>query len=109
MGRRGGDGRRGGSGWCGGGGLRGLSLCLQRRQRLADLPGARSQVWLLLPQLGEQRLGAELGVSQPQSADGLKEAVDHATVASGDSAGPTTKSKFGEAFGGRRIPIIVTR
>ena len=29
----------------------------------------------VLPQLDEQRLGAELGMSQPQSADGLKEAV----------------------------------
>ena len=31
---------------------------------------------------GEQRLGAELGMSQPQHADGLKEAVlGHARVA----------------------------
>ena len=41
---------------------------------------ARCQVGLLLPQLGEQRLRAELGVSQVQPADGLKEAViSHAT------------------------------
>ena len=41
---------------------------------------ARAQVWPLLPQLGEQRLGAELGIRQPQPADGLKEeAVGHAT------------------------------
>ena len=36
------------------------------------------QVGLLLPQLGEQRLGAELGMSQVQPADGLQEAVGHA-------------------------------
>eukprot|EP00964_Phaeocystis_antarctica_P064049 scaffold38490_cov62-Phaeocystis_antarctica.AAC.4 len=74
----GGSGRRGGSGWRGGG-LRGLALSIQHRQRLADLLVARSQVRLLLPQLGEQRFGAELGVGQPQSADGLQEAVGHAT------------------------------
>ena len=50
-----------------------------RQQRLADLLVARCQIWLLLPQLGEQRLGAELGMSQPQSADGLQEAVGHAS------------------------------
>eukprot|EP00964_Phaeocystis_antarctica_P143812 scaffold109413_cov51-Phaeocystis_antarctica.AAC.1 len=65
-----GSGRRGGRRRRGGG--------LQRRQGLTDLPGARSQVRLLLPQLGEQRLGAELGVRQPQSTDGLQEAVGHA-------------------------------
>eukprot|EP00964_Phaeocystis_antarctica_P072836 scaffold44628_cov46-Phaeocystis_antarctica.AAC.3 len=76
-GRRGSGERRGGGGRRGG--LRGLALCVQRRQRLADLLVARSQVWLLLPQLSEQRLGAELGIRQPQSADGLQQAVGHAT------------------------------
>ena len=42
------------------GGLLSLTLRLQYPQRLADLLGARSQIWLLLPQLGEQRLGVEL-------------------------------------------------
>ena len=36
-----------------GGGCLSLALRLHRLQRLADLPGARSQVWLLLPQLAE--------------------------------------------------------
>eukprot|EP00964_Phaeocystis_antarctica_P033805 scaffold19190_cov53-Phaeocystis_antarctica.AAC.1 len=53
--------------------LRGLVLCLQRRQRLAELLGACSQVRLLLPQLGEQWLEAEVGMSHPQSADGLED------------------------------------
>ena len=58
------------------GGLRWLALLrLQRRQRLAHLLVARGQVGLLLPQLGEQRLGAELGMSQVQPADRLEEAV----------------------------------
>ena len=49
-------------------GVVGVALRRQRRQRLADLLVARAQVWLLLPQLGEQRLGAELGMSEPQPA-----------------------------------------
>ena len=77
-----------GSGWCcgggrscgggrrGGRGLGGLALLrLQRRQRLAHLLVARGQVGLLLPQLGEQRLGAELGMSQVKPADDLQEAI----------------------------------
>eukprot|EP00964_Phaeocystis_antarctica_P072067 scaffold44034_cov48-Phaeocystis_antarctica.AAC.2 len=71
-GRCGGGGRSGGGGRRGGGVLRGIALRLQCRQRLADLPSARSQVRLLLTQPGEQRLGAELGFRQPKSADGLK-------------------------------------
>ena len=47
-----------------GGGLGSLALCLQRIQRLASLLGGRSQVWLLLPQLGEQRFEAEIGLKQ---------------------------------------------
>eukprot|EP00964_Phaeocystis_antarctica_P008711 scaffold4719_cov55-Phaeocystis_antarctica.AAC.2 len=72
-GRHGGGGRRGGR-------LRGLALRLQRlqrRQRHTDLLGARSQVWLLLSQLGEQRREAEAGISQPQSADGLEKGFGH--------------------------------
>ena len=46
-----------------GGGLRGLALRLQRCERLADLLGVRSQFWLLLPQLGDQRLEAQVGIS----------------------------------------------
>eukprot|EP00964_Phaeocystis_antarctica_P062554 scaffold37489_cov68-Phaeocystis_antarctica.AAC.5 len=49
-------------------GLGSLALRLQRRQRLADLPGARFQVWLLLPQLGEQRFEAEVGIGHSQPA-----------------------------------------
>eukprot|EP00964_Phaeocystis_antarctica_P060347 scaffold35986_cov58-Phaeocystis_antarctica.AAC.2 len=81
-----GSGRCGDGGRRGGGGLPGLTLRLQGRQRLTDLPGAHFQVWLLRPQLGEQRLGAEAGIRQPQSADGLQEAVGHAESArtSGD-------------------------
>ena len=50
------------------GGAIGLQCC----QRLANLPGARSQAWLLLPQLGEQRFEAEAWVRNPQSTHGLK-------------------------------------
>ena len=89
------SGWRGGGGRRGGGGLRGLTLRLQRRQRLADLLVARAQAWLLLPQLGEQRLGAELGMSQPQPADGLQEAVlGHAR--SPKAATHTARLKYGE-------------
>eukprot|EP00964_Phaeocystis_antarctica_P057950 scaffold34343_cov74-Phaeocystis_antarctica.AAC.6 len=57
----------------GGGGICSLTLLrLQRMQHLAHLLGARSQ-------LGEQRSEAEIGISQPQSTDGLQEAVGHAT------------------------------
>ena len=58
-----------------------LALRLQNLQRLADLLGGRSQLWLLLPQLGEQWLDAEVGIRQPQSADGLKEGIRRAGLA----------------------------
>ena len=45
-------------------GLGSLALSLQRLQRLADLLGGRSQVWLLLLQLGEQRLEDVLHVDR---------------------------------------------
>eukprot|EP00964_Phaeocystis_antarctica_P016863 scaffold9290_cov63-Phaeocystis_antarctica.AAC.8 len=61
------------------GGL-GLALRLQRVQRLANLLGARSQVWLL-PQLGEQRLEAEVGISHVQSTHGLEKGVERAGFA----------------------------
>ena len=60
----------------GGGGL-GLTLLLQRLQRLqrhADLLSA--PFWLLLPQLGDQRLDAEVGVSHSQGTYGLEEQRD---------------------------------
>ena len=50
----------------------GLTLRLQRRQRLADFLGAHLQVWLVLLQLGEQRLDAEVGISHTQSSHGLE-------------------------------------
>eukprot|EP00964_Phaeocystis_antarctica_P070991 scaffold43251_cov58-Phaeocystis_antarctica.AAC.3 len=52
-------------------------LRLQRCQRLADLPGGRSQVWLLLPQLGEQRLEAEVGIGHSQCAHGREKGLRH--------------------------------
>ena len=58
------------------GGL-GLALRLQRVYRLADLLGGRSQLWLLRPQLGEQRLEAEVGISYAQSANGLERGLRH--------------------------------
>eukprot|EP00964_Phaeocystis_antarctica_P065611 scaffold39597_cov69-Phaeocystis_antarctica.AAC.2 len=67
-----------GSGWGRGGGLDSLALRLQRRKRLADLLGVRSQVWLLLPQLGEQWLEAEVGVSHAQSTHGLDQGIGRA-------------------------------
>ena len=57
----------GGGGGGGGGGSLGLALCLQRLQRLAHLLVARSQVWLLLAQPGEQRLDAEVGIGHVQT------------------------------------------
>jgi hypothetical protein len=46
-------------------------------------------------QLGEQRLGTKLGMSQPQPADGLKETVlGHAR--SPKAATHTARPKFGE-------------
>eukprot|EP00964_Phaeocystis_antarctica_P044854 scaffold25789_cov51-Phaeocystis_antarctica.AAC.2 len=72
----------GSSGWGGGGGLSSLArLGLQRRQRLAELLGGRSQVWLLLTQLGEQRLEAEVGLSDSQSTHGLEEGIGRAGFA----------------------------
>eukprot|EP00964_Phaeocystis_antarctica_P153369 scaffold121620_cov69-Phaeocystis_antarctica.AAC.2 len=74
LGGGGGSGRRDGS-------LGSLALRLQRVERLANLPGARSQVRLLRPQLGEQRLGAEVGISDAQSTHGLEEGVGRAGFA----------------------------
>eukprot|EP00964_Phaeocystis_antarctica_P028384 scaffold16007_cov65-Phaeocystis_antarctica.AAC.4 len=70
-----------GSGRRGGGGLGSLALRLQHLQRLADLLGGRSQVRLLLPQLGEQRLEAEGGLGHAQSAHGLEEGLGRAGFA----------------------------
>eukprot|EP00964_Phaeocystis_antarctica_P139864 scaffold104660_cov60-Phaeocystis_antarctica.AAC.3 len=56
-------------------------LGLQHHQRLANLLVARSQVWLLLPQLGEQWLEAEVGIGHSQPADGLEEGVGRAGFA----------------------------
>eukprot|EP00964_Phaeocystis_antarctica_P017678 scaffold9782_cov58-Phaeocystis_antarctica.AAC.3 len=64
-----------------GDGLGSLALGLQRRQCRADLLGGRSQVWLLLPQLGEQRLEAEVGVSHSQATHGLEECIGRAGFA----------------------------
>ena len=80
----GGDGGGGGGGSVGGGGgvCLGLALRLQHlHEHLADLPGARSQVWLLLSQLGEQRLEAEAGISHAQPTHRLKEGVGRAGFA----------------------------
>eukprot|EP00964_Phaeocystis_antarctica_P023974 scaffold13405_cov57-Phaeocystis_antarctica.AAC.4 len=63
--RRGDVGVGGGSG-SGGSGGHALVLRLQRLQRLAHPPGARSQIWLLHPQLGEQRLDVEVGRGRPR-------------------------------------------
>ena len=71
------------------------SLSLSQRLLCRNSLGARSQVWLLRPQLGEQRFGPELGISEPQSAesaDGLQEAVGHAADTT------HTRPQFGEAF-----------
>ena len=67
-------------------------LSLSQRLLCRNSLGARSQVWLLRPQLGEQRFGPELGISEPQSADGLQEAVGHAADTT------HTRPQFGEAF-----------
>ena len=83
----------------GGGGHGSLTLGLQRRQRHADLLGGRSQVWLLLPQLGEQRLEAEVGISYAQSTNGLQEGIGragfaHATIPEGTAAvGPRSHAR----------------
>eukprot|EP00964_Phaeocystis_antarctica_P020156 scaffold11131_cov45-Phaeocystis_antarctica.AAC.1 len=66
---------------CSSGELGSLALRLQCVQRLANLPGARSQVRLLLPQLGEQRLEAEVGISDTQSTHGLEEGFGRAGLA----------------------------
>ena len=60
-----------------GSGLGSLALGLQGLQRLADLLGGRSQVWLLLPQLGEHRLEAEVGLGHSQVTHGFQERVRH--------------------------------
>ena len=65
----------------GGGGLGSLALGLQRIQRLAPPPGGRSQVWLLLPQLGEQWLEAEIGLSHAQAANRLEQGIGRARFA----------------------------
>ena len=52
---------------------------------------------LLLSQLGEQRLGAELGVGEPQPTDGLKEAVvGHGKGGRPPAPRTTERFKFGE-------------
>ena len=60
-----------------GSGLGSLALGLQGLQRLADLLGGRSQVWLLLPQLGEHRLETEVGLGHSQVTHGVEERVRH--------------------------------
>eukprot|EP00964_Phaeocystis_antarctica_P033626 scaffold19060_cov62-Phaeocystis_antarctica.AAC.9 len=61
-----------GNGRGGGGSLGDLVLSFQRQQRLAHRLGDRSQVWLLLPQLGEQRSEAEVGFSHSQGTHGVE-------------------------------------
>ena len=58
-----------------------LALRLERRQRLAHLLGGRSQLRPLLPQLGEQRLEAEVGLGHAQPAHGLEQGVGRARLA----------------------------
>ena len=53
-----------------GGGLRGLALRLQRCERLADLLGVRSQLGLLLPQLGAVSRTSMVALLQSYSVDG---------------------------------------
>ena len=50
-------------------------------QSLADLLGGRSQVWLLRPQLGEQRLEAEVGIGYSQRPDGPEQGIGRAGLA----------------------------
>eukprot|EP00964_Phaeocystis_antarctica_P041744 scaffold23893_cov63-Phaeocystis_antarctica.AAC.3 len=80
-------------------GLGSLALRLHRRQCLAVLLVAHSQVWLLLPQLGEQRLWAEVGVSQVQPAHGLQEGRGHATAPRGSQDSPSLRR--GQSAGNR--------
>ena len=68
----------------GGGGLGSLALGLERQHRRADLLGGRSQVWLLLAELGEQRLEAEAGLGDSQATHGLEEGVERAGFAHDD-------------------------
>eukprot|EP00964_Phaeocystis_antarctica_P125986 scaffold89702_cov66-Phaeocystis_antarctica.AAC.2 len=56
-------------------------------ERHANLLGACSQVWLLLPQLGEQRLEAEVGLRNLQYAHGLEEGIGRAGLAHAGAPG----------------------
>eukprot|EP00964_Phaeocystis_antarctica_P026203 scaffold14741_cov55-Phaeocystis_antarctica.AAC.3 len=96
----------------GGGGLGSLALGLQRLQRLADLLGGRSQVWLLRPQLGEQRLEAEVGLGHSQATHGLKQGTGragfaHATCARARAAaGPSRQLRAGPVVAVARPSLV---
>ena len=54
-----------------------MERCVQRKQRFSNLFAARVQLWLLLPQLGEQRLDADAEVGNSQVAHALEKCLNH--------------------------------